>query len=138
MDALLEQAGESHWAARVEALDGLSRLLTSSSPGGGGSGGDLGAEGGCLVLALRSISKRLEAVIAERIRDAHFRVATAALRLLSGLVEACPTLMAAHSLSLLPLVGRSLSPAWFCLVTDETGEFVERVLPARAGFPLIG
>lgn len=105
MDELSDQAGMSHWAARTEALDRLLQLLTAE---GGSSDSDVGngGEGGRFVLESRPASRRLEAVIAERARDANFRVAAAALKLLSGLVEAHPALMASHASALLPSVSR--------------------------------
>lgn len=93
-DTLFEQAGVAHWATRVDALQGLSKLLTAECQG----------DGGRLALESRPASKRLETVIAERLRDAHFKVVAAALRLLSGLIGVHPGPMAAHTSALLPLV----------------------------------
>lgn len=78
----------------MDALQGLSKLLTAECQG----------DGGRLALESRAASKRLEAIIAERLRDAHFKVVAAALRLLSGLVRVHPGAMAAHTSALLPLV----------------------------------
>lgn len=103
MDELADQARVSHWAARAEALDRLSQLLTS---GGGGDGIGTGGEGGRFVLESRPASRRLEVVIAERARDANFRVVTAALKVLGALVEAHPMLMAGHASALLPSVSQ--------------------------------
>lgn len=102
MDDFVEQAGVSHWAARVEALEGLLEVLTVA--GGGGFGGEGRGEGGRFVLESRAASRRLEAVIADRVRDAHFRVARAALNLLGGLVEVHAALMEGHASALLPSV----------------------------------
>lgn len=111
MDDLADQAGESHWATRTEALERLLHLLTAKSGGGSSSGTDAdgaGGEGGRFVLESRPASRRLEAVIAERARDANFRVVAAALKLLGGLVEAQPALMAGHAAALLPSVSLDL------------------------------
>lgn len=111
MDELADQAGVSHWAARTEALDRLLQLLTVEGGSSGGfSGGDggTGAEGGRFVLESRPASRRLEAVIAERAKDANFRVIAAALKLLGALVEAHPGLMAGHASALLPSVSREM------------------------------
>lgn len=108
MDELVDQAGSSHWASRTEALERLLQLLTVEG-GGGGGGGDAGpaaGEGGRFVLESRPASRRLEAVIAERARDANFRVVAAALRLLEGLVGAHPALMTGHVSALLPSVSQ--------------------------------
>lgn len=102
MDDLVKQAGASHWAARVEALEGLLELLTVA--GGDGFGGESKGEGGRFVLESRATSRRLEAVISERVRDAHFRVAAAALSLLGRLVEVHSALMEGHASVLLPSV----------------------------------
>lgn len=108
MDDLADQANVSHWAARTEALERLLHLLTVE--GGGGDSGDLGTggegkgEGGRFVLESRPASRRLEAVIIGRVRDANFRVVAAALKLLGGLVGAHPVLMAGHASALLPAV----------------------------------
>lgn len=114
MDELAGQAGVSHWAARAEALDRLLQLLTVEGGGsgsGGGGGGEVGTggEGGRFVLESRPASRRLEAVIAERARDANFRVVAAALKLLGALVEAHPVLMAGPASALLPSVSRGRS-----------------------------
>ena len=103
MDELADQAGVSHWAARTEALERLLQLLTVE---GGSSGGDIGTggEGGRFVLESRPASRKLEVVIAERARDANFRVVAAALKLLGALVEVHPALMAGHASALLPSV----------------------------------
>lgn len=107
MDELADQAGVSHWAARTEALERILQLLTVE---GGSSSGDSdfrkGGEGGRFVLESRPASRRLETVIAERARDANFRVVAAALKLLGGLVETHPVLMAGHTPALLPSVSR--------------------------------
>lgn len=102
-DELADQAGVSHWAARTQALERLLRLLTVEGGSGGGDVGT-GGEGGRFVLESRPASRRLEAVIAERARDANFRVVTAALKLLGSLVEVHPALMAGHASALLPSV----------------------------------
>eukprot|EP00752_Nemacystus_decipiens_P012648 g11203.t1 len=109
MDELADQASLPHWATRTEALERLLQLLTVEGGSSGGGGG--GGEGGRFVLESRPASKRLEAVIAERARDANFRVVTAALKLLGGLVEAHPVLMAGHASVLLPSVFPNLADA---------------------------
>lgn len=96
---MVEQAGVAHWSSRVDALQSLLELLTTECRG----------ERGQLVLESRPVSKRLEAVIAERARDAHFKVVAAALKLLGGLVAAHPDLMAGQAFALLPLVRTSMS-----------------------------
>lgn len=80
-------------------------LLTVEGGGAGDSGVAGGeGEGGRFVLESRPASRRLEAVIVERVRDANFRVVAAALKLLGGLVSAHPVLMAGHASALLPAV----------------------------------
>lgn len=109
MDDLADQASVSHWATRTEALERMLHLLTVE--GGGKDGGDFGGaggEGGRFVLESRPASRRLEATIAERVRDANFRVVAAALKLLGGLVAAHPVLMAGHASALLPAVSPSV------------------------------
>lgn len=51
------------------------------------------------------LAKRAETVIGDRVRDAHFKVVVAALRLLTRLVEAHAGLMAGLLSTLLPPVG---------------------------------
>lgn len=111
MDSHMEQASVPHWAARVEAIEGLLELLTVS--GAVGSGREGGAEGGRHILESRSASKRLEAMVGERLKDAHFRVLTSTLRLLGGLVEAHPAPMAGQAFSLLPSVRNLICPICF-------------------------
>ena len=65
------------------------------------------------MLESRQASQRLEGWIAERVKDAHFRVAAGALGLLGGLVRVLPSLMARHLPALLPLV--RFSWEFFCL-----------------------
>ena len=95
MDSLVEQAGLPHWAARVEALEGLLKLLTVEANG----------DGGRIVLESRAAARRLESMIAKRVRDVHFKVSSIALKLFGGLVEAHPDPTAGHADALLPLVG---------------------------------
>lgn len=95
VDSLLDQAGASHWAARVEALEGLLGILTVEGNG----------EGGKFVLEHKTAARRLESVIIGRFGDAHFRVSYAALRLFGGIVKAHPSPFACHVTSLLPSVG---------------------------------
>lgn len=94
VDSLLDQTGASHWAARVEALEGLLGILTVEGSG----------EGGRFVLEHKTAARRLETVISGRFGDAHFRVTYAALRLFGGIVEAQPSPFACHVTSLLPSV----------------------------------
>lgn len=103
MDDLADQAGASHWATRTEALERMLHLLTVEG-GDSGDFGVAGAEGGHFVLESRPASRRLETVIAERVKDVNFRVVAAALKLLGGLVAAHPVLMASHASALLPAV----------------------------------
>eukprot|EP00903_Cladosiphon_okamuranus_P018792 g17287.t1 len=113
MDELADQAGASHWAARTEALERMLQLLTveGGSSGDGDVGGGTRGEGGRFVLESRPASRRLEAVIAERARDANFRVVVAALNLLRALVDAHPVLMAGHVSALLSSVFPNLADA---------------------------
>ncbi|CAM9305616.1 unnamed protein product [Scytosiphon promiscuus] len=79
----------------------------------------------------RSASRRLEALIADRAKDTNFRVVAAALKLLGGLVEAQPALMAGHASALLPSVFPNLADT-----KEPVRQAANGVLDAcRAAFP---
>ncbi|CAM9486678.1 unnamed protein product, partial [Discosporangium mesarthrocarpum] len=105
----------TRWSSRVESLDGL-LMLTCGWAAAAGTAGPLGhhqgrqggdtplPEGGRAVVESRALMRRLEGLLAERLGDSHPKVALAALRLLTALMQHHRDTLAGHLSALLPRV----------------------------------